>query len=280
MTWVIPQQFGVETMKLNRLTNSVALAFAFLIGAYFGIGTFNVTAQSIAPANKTAAAQKDQADKQKQADKSAGPVIDPDLPNVLIIGDSISMGYTPYVKKSLEGKANVLHNPGNAAGTTNGVKLIEEWIDEKGGTRKWDVIHFNFGLHDLKHVKKSNPAEVSNDPLDSPQADLATYTKNLKTIVAALKRTDAKLIYATTTPFPPGSKPFRDPANVDRYNAAAVEIMKENEIPINDLHGDVAEKLKELQVPVNVHFTKAGSKFLGECVAEVLLPLLPAKQAP
>ncbi len=266
-------------MKLKRIFN--ASSVALLVLAFVALGTINVTAQQVAPTQETAPAKKNKADKQKQIKKPAEePAIDPSLPNVLIIGDSISIGYTPHVTKSLKGKANVFHNPGNAGGTINGVALIDKWIDEKGGTRKWDVIHFNFGLHDLKHVKKSNPAEVSNDPLDPPQADLATYTENLKTIVAALKKTDAKLIYATTTPFPPGSKPFRDPANVDRYNAAALEIMKENEIPINDLHGDVAEKLKELQLPVNVHFTQAGSKFLGDCVAEELLPLLPVPEAP
>lgn len=76
------------------------------------------------------------------------------LPNVLIIGDSISIGYTPFVKQLLAGRANVMRpvlengKAENCQGTNNGVKNIKGWL----GDTKWDVIHFNFGLHDLKHV--------------------------------------------------------------------------------------------------------------------------------
>ena len=97
-----------------------------------------------------------------------------DLPNVLIIGDSISMGYTPIVKSLLEGKANVTRPNGNCQGTKHGVVNIDSWLS----ANKWDVIHFNFGLHDLKHVdaitlKNSNNAE------DPPQSNLKEYKKNL-----------------------------------------------------------------------------------------------------
>ena len=57
----------------------------------------------------------------KAVDK-AGPVpraigpsdigIDPTLPNVLIIGDSISLHYTPFVVAELAGRANVFHSGG------------------------------------------------------------------------------------------------------------------------------------------------------------------------
>ena len=46
---------------------------------------------------------------------------DAELPKVLIIGDSISIGYTPYVKELLAGKAIVKHNPGNAEDTVKGL---------------------------------------------------------------------------------------------------------------------------------------------------------------
>src|SRR5690554_6092851 len=77
-----------------------------------------------------------------------------DLPNVLILGDSISIGYTPFVQEYLKGKANVFRpvfengKPENCQGTTNGIKNIDRWL----GTKKWNIIHFNFGLHDIKHV--------------------------------------------------------------------------------------------------------------------------------
>jgi hypothetical protein len=74
--------------------------------------------------------------------------------NVLLIGDSISIGYTPFVKELLKYQAEVSRpvkengQAENCQGTTNGVVNIKRWV----GDTKWDIIHFNFGLHDLKHV--------------------------------------------------------------------------------------------------------------------------------
>ena len=209
------------------------------------------------------ATQQDEADQQDES-----------LPNVLIIGDSISMGYTAGVKARLSEKANVMRIKGNSEGTTKGVSKIREWL----GDTDWDVIHFNFGLHDLKRVKKAGTSKNSNDPNDPFQADLETYANNMRQIVEVLKETDAQLIFATTTPFPAGVKPFRDPDDVARYNEAAAEIMMENEIPINDLCGEIADQLDELQQPINVHFTKEGSQFLAEKVAEKILELLASDE--
>lgn len=57
-------------------------------------------------------------------------------PRILIIGDSISIGYTPFVQQDLADKAVVLHNPGNAQHTGTGLAKIDEWI----GAEKWDLL--------------------------------------------------------------------------------------------------------------------------------------------
>src|SRR5207249_4737659 len=49
----------------------------------------------------------------------------PNLPRVLIIGDSISIGCTPPLRKLLKDKANVHHNAGNAADTASGVAKLK-----------------------------------------------------------------------------------------------------------------------------------------------------------
>ena len=51
-----------------------------------------------------------------------------DLGKVLIIGDSISIGYTPYVQEALAGKATVVHNEGNAGHTGIGLNKIHDWL--------------------------------------------------------------------------------------------------------------------------------------------------------
>lgn len=196
----------------------------------------------------------------------------PSLPKALLIGDSISLGYTKDVIDLLEGEAEIFRplNGGggylNCQGTTFGLKHLDSWLAQG----KWDVIHFNFGLHDLKHVDPTT-GRNSKDPAHPQQADLATYEANLRKIVQKLKATKAHLIFATTTPFPdrPGG-PLRRSHHVEKYNAAAREIMAEHAIAINDLHAFVLPRMNQLLMPNNVHFTPQGSRELAKQVARQL----------
>jgi lysophospholipase L1-like esterase len=191
-------------------------------------------------------------------------------PKVLLIGDSISIGYLPFIQELMDGKVSVDRIPlkpngkaENCQGTTNGIANIDRWL----GDTKWDVIHFNFGLHDIKHIK-ADSGKNSNDPNDPHQADLKQYKKNLSEIVEKLKATGAKLIFATTTPYPKGTKPLRDFGDDIKYNKVAKKIMKKNGIPVNDLHAFVLPRIEQLQRPVNVHFTEEGSKALAKQVVQ------------
>ncbi len=101
------------------------------------------------------------------------------LPRVLILGDSISIGYTPFVQDMLKSEAEVVRptrpngNAENCSGTTLGVTAIDCWLKIGGG--KWDVIHVNFGLHDLKRQKADGTA--SDDANDPHQADPPPLTR-------------------------------------------------------------------------------------------------------
>lgn len=194
-----------------------------------------------------------------------------DRPRVLILGDSISIGYTPYVREMLRAEAEVVRpmrdadTAENCAGTLNGVREIDRWLKIGGG--RWDVIHFNFGLHDLKRVDPQT-GQASNRPEDPRQSEPEAYARQLEEIVAKLKSTRAKLIFATTTPVPSGGvRPHRDVADPERYNAMARRIMKRHGVAVNDLHGFARPRLNEIQRPVNVHFTEPGSKALAREVA-------------
>ena len=185
----------------------------------------------------------------------------PALPRVLLIGDSISIGYTLPTRELLKGKVNLLRPPTNAAHTGNGLANIDKWL----GAGKWDVIHVNWGLHDLKFMEDGKH-----------QIPLAAYEQNLEKLAARLKQTGAKLIYATTTPVPEGKlNPPRMPADVVRYNEVAVAVMKRHGFAINDLYAAILPKLSTLQRPVNVHFTDEGSSFLATKVAASILQALP-----
>jgi len=121
-------------------------------------------------------------------------------------------------------------------------------------------------------VSRANSTKAS----DPPQATPAQYEQNLRAIVATLKTTGAKLIFATTTPFPSGTRPYRDPQDAVLYNDIALKVMKENDIPVDDLYGFALPKLGTIQQPANVHFSKEGSEVLGKEVARHIRAALGA----
>ena len=222
----------------------------------------------------------------KPVDPSLVEVADvPGLPRVLLIGDSISMGYTLDVRAKLKDHANVHHPAENCGPTERGLARLDKWL----GTNRWDVIHFNFGLHDLKYL----------DDKGQYVAPPEVYRKNLRELALRLQKTSAGLVFATTTPVPPGTL-GRIAGDERPYNQVAVSVMKELGIPVDDLGGYVeAQQLKlpprpaselppkgkraesrpgEIQLPFNVHFTPDGYNQLADLVvASIEKALPPAK---
>lgn len=192
---------------------------------------------------------------------------DPNLPNVLLIGDSISMGYTIPTRERLAGRANVHRPADNCGPTSRGLAQMDEWL----GNRKWDVIHFNWGLHDLKYVDAEGRLDDPNG--GGPLTSIEQYRENLGTLVERLKATRAKLIWATTTPVPAGAN-GRKQGDAAVYNAAAMEIVNQSGITVNNLYAFALPRLKEIQLPQNVHFIQEGSERLADQVANAILARL------
>lgn len=182
----------------------------------------------------------------------------PGLPRVLIIGDSISIGYTLPVRELLAGVANVHRIPENGGPTAKGIERLDDWL----GGEAWDVIHFNWGLHDLKREPAAEPGA-----LRPPAATPDQYRANLERLVVRLEKTGATLVWAATTTVPVGES--RRLANDDlAYNAVAAEIMNARGIAINDLNRVArARCAAHHTAPGNVHFTAEGSRVLAEAVA-------------
>lgn len=172
---------------------------------------------------------------------------DPSLPRVLLIGDSVSRGYTQAVRKALAGKANVHRAPANCGPTKAGVEKLDVWL----GDGKWDLIHFNFGIHD-----RATPIE--------------DYRARLGQIVDRLSKTGATLVWAATTPIPDVEKTKQTAASIVERNAVAAEVMKEKGVVVNDLFAAMTPHLGEYQPPADVHFTSTGYDFLGAKVAAAI----------
>lgn len=203
-----------------------------------------------------------------KADPALAPVTDVlGLPRVLLLGDSISIGYTLPVRETLKGKANVHRPPGNCSSTGYGLTELDGWL----GKDKWDVIHFNFGLHDAKQP----PEGTRHAPPD-------VYGKNLRLIVQRLKATGAKLIWASTTPVPLGGNlaPNRRFGDIATYNAIALRIMQEEGIAVDDLNAVMTPQREKFGRPRDVHFSEEGSAFLAGHVASSIEAVLAGRPVP
>ncbi len=191
------------------------------------------------------------------------PEVQQGLPNVLLIGDSISIGYMLAARQQLSGEANVFRPATNCGPSSKGLESIDSWL----GDRKWDVIHFNHGLHDLKYLGPNGENLAAPGSAGShQQVPIEQYKTNLKKIAKRLKKTGAAIVWCETTPVPDGSK-GRVPGDSKKYNDAAAEVMAElGGIETDSLYG-VASKISDMQKPANVHYTAEGSKELAKQVA-------------
>lgn len=201
------------------------------------------------------------------------PEVQPGLPNVLLIGDSISIGYMLPTRKALSGQANVWRPTTNCGPTSRGLESLDAWL----GDRKWDVIHFNFGLHDLKYMGPGDKNLVQPDSQGAhQQVPIEQYAANMKQIAERLKKTGATVIWCQTTPVPQGAQ-GRIPGDSRRYNEAAAKAMAEVGGIQTDPLFDVAIANSKLQKKANVHYTPEGSEALAEQVAKTVRAALAAR---
>ena len=194
---------------------------------------------------------------------------DPSLPRVLIIGDSISIGYTLPLRAALKGVANVHRPPTNCAHTWRGLEKIDEWL----GDGKWDLIHFNWGLHDLKYVDQDG--KLALPPEGKQVSTLEEYESNLDKLVQRLRQTGAELIWRPTTPVPEGAA-GRIPADLPKYNQVARRVTDRYGIAVDDMNAFIAAKKIPHSRPDNVHFSREASTQLAENSAAAIRRALSA----
>ncbi len=189
-------------------------------------------------------------------------------PRILIIGDSISIGYTPFVKKHFADRAIVLHNPGNAQHTGTGLEKIREWA----GNGDWDIIQFNWGLWDLCYRNPESKNKGNRDRINGKITfTVAEYEANLDSLVTILNEiSDAKLIFVTTTCVPE-NEAGRFAGDVAKYNKAAKRVMKKHGIPVNDIYkASIPIHKKSGLGDDNVHYTPEGYEQLGRLISDYL----------
>ena len=170
----------------------------------------------------------------------------PGLPRILVIGDSISRGCTMPLRHALKGKVNVHRAPMNCGPTAVGLKFLDSWL----GDGKWDLITFNFGIHD-RNTSSEN------------------YQKRLAQITKRLKATGAKVVWITTTPVPEGAHEYVK-GSTERLNKIADELMKQEGITSLDFNSAITPLLGKYQLPKNCHYRNEGYKFLAQLMADMI----------
>ncbi len=194
--------------------------------------------------------------------------LSPEKPKILIIGDSISIGYTPFVQQQLSDKATVSHNPGNAQHTGKGLASIDEWLEDE----QWDIVHFNWGLWDLCYRHPDSKVQGNRDKKNGTITySIEEYAANLDSLVTMLRRkTDARLVFATTT-YVPKHEAGRFSDDALKYNEAAKKVMQKHSIVVNDLYPQSRKVHKKFGKGLDdVHYTDEGYEKLGRLVTDFL----------
>ena len=186
------------------------------------------------------------------------------LPNILIMGDSVSDGYTPLVQEATGKTWAVQHTPwpwgGSADSTGYAMACLDHFLKtDKLMSVNWDLILFNFGLHDL----------------DNDTAAEKLYGVQLSNITSRLIKGSMKVVYALTTPFMPDYNAGNHV--VEQLNAIATTVMQHQvvPVPIVDLYTVIADRCGPLpyvncsicaRTPCSYHYTQDGYKLLATAV--------------
>ena len=185
------------------------------------------------------------------------------MKKVVLVGDSIRLGYREVVVRELSGLAEVWSPDENGGDSSNVLKNLENCVI----SQQPDVVHFNCGLHDIKTDFGEDDTAVSLD----------VYRCNLRAICSELNELDGcTVIWATTTPVNEAwhhkNKLFdRFEDDVAHFNKAAYKIVREFDFSVNDLFTLVKQTGRDsILAPDGVHYTAEGYEILGKQVAEVI----------
>lgn len=180
--------------------------------------------------------------------------VNPSLPTVFIIGDSISLGYTPGVRSGLKEIANVRRAPENCGKAAYGLTRLDKWL----GKDRYKLIYFNFGIHDSR-------------------TDTKSYAESLQKVVERLKQNADLLVFATSTPLPEDPDKKLSNKDIVEKNEAAIAVMKKNGVLIDDLYGFVEPQKDRLLEPNDCHFRMVGYQELGKHVTATIQNILSAQ---
>lgn len=187
-----------------------------------------------------------------------------DLPackNVLLVGDSIRIGYDKEIKKALEGKANVIFPEDNCQFAAYVCRYLNEWFGGLDG-KEFDVVHWNAGLHDCLRLFGEEP----NTPIEIYEYYIERICQRIKKLCP-----NAKVIFATSTSVisEKMNKDFmRYNEDIEKYNEAAVKIVTRYGFEVNDLYSLSLTLPEEAHSDAVHYYTDIGTEAFSGQVLE------------
>ena len=158
-----------------------------------------------------------------------------------------------------------------------GQRNIDRWLAQHGN-REWDLIHFNFGLHDIKHFDSNNEfASPENGGVIRTNEE--DYEDNLQRLVDIMRQRSRRLVWRNTTPIPEGVI-GRYPRHVQKYNEIASRVMDRNGVPTLDLYTPSVNNMSEWMKVADVHYHPVGYQALAEIVSNDILEQLNTPAQP
>ena len=196
---------------------------------------------------------------------------------VIVIGDSIARHYFPYTKEELaKYEIEGVTSDKWVSCQWKQLRFLQKALQARrcynGRKIKAETVHFNFGLHSIKLPNKGHDSNVQFAPEENFEID----EKELIEQIEILKGFDVKILFSNTTPNPKNAAVRKD-SDVVKLNIIAERVMKQQQVPLNDLYSFVKaqENYSHLymhpRAENNCHFQEHGRKLLGENVAEFIL---------
>ena len=188
-----------------------------------------------------------------------------DMKKVMLLGDSIRMGYEDRVITNLGVEYEVWSPEENCRFARYTLNCLRNYIEECPNP---DIIHWNNGLWDTAILY----------PEDGCFTPINEYIRDMKLILRELKKTGAEIIFATITPINPlkvenlVSKHSNE--DIIEFNKHVVDVMKEENIIINDLHSLIYLKIHEYICEDHIHMTDEGKIACGKAVADIIKSVL------
>lgn len=199
-----------------------------------------------------------------------------ELPRVLLFGDTTFAGHYQGAAKKLDGRVEVVRSDLGYLHSGAALERLEEVLQEA----RWDLVVFNFGLSDLMHRDPRTQAIRAMSPAAGgvPVTTLEDHAAHVHALVAALRASGAKLLWTTTMPISPRNRSGAlESAAIERYNAAALEVLNSQDVPVLDTHGQIAGELAKADNRRAMERLHNGllKQDLSEPLAARILELLP-----